>query len=75
MREIATSHRVRFFGQQLCALHANKGRTRALPTDIARPRADRGSTGGKPAGNRYLWVPPKEAETRFSAYADFTGKL
>jgi hypothetical protein len=37
----------------------------------ARPRADSGSTGGEPAGNRYLQLPPKKAETGFSAGGDF----
>jgi len=45
------------------------------PGRYARAGADRGSTGGEPAGNRYLKLSPKEVETEFSAYADFTLKL
>jgi hypothetical protein len=72
-RETATSRRVRFLGSDFAPFTRIREEQRHSGR-YARAGADRGSTGGEPAGNRYLKLPPKEAETELSAYADFTPK-
>jgi hypothetical protein len=73
-RETATSRRVRFLGSDFAPFTRIREEQRHAGR-YARAGADRGSTGGEPAGNRYLKLPPKEAETELFAYADFTPKF